>query len=90
MQAMTPLRTLETQEQRALAKEAHTVLVEAERVLMGHEGEKEPGLRDVMQKRLDALRDAIVQDPGNMAWVKECMEQLRMVSRFSGFGGGVG
>ena len=80
MQATTPLRTLETQEQRALAKEAHTVLVEAERALMSHEGEKEPELRDAMQKKLNALRDTIVREPGNMARVKECMEQLRMVS----------
>ena len=79
MQAMIPLRTLENQEQRTLAQEAHTVLVEAERVLMGHEGEKEPGLRDAMQKKLDALRDAIVRDPGNTAWVRECMEGLRTV-----------
>ena len=81
---MTPLHTLEDQDQRALVKEAHTVLVEAERVLMGSEGEKEPALREEMQRRLDALRDALVRvrEPGSGERVRECMEGLRKVSWF--------
>ena len=88
MQAMEPLRTLAEQENRTLAKEAHTVLVEAERLLMGREGAKETGLREELQKKVDSLRDVLVKEPEHTERVREFMEKLRMVSLLSSAGDG--
>ncbi|MCJ1380385.1 hypothetical protein MMC17_003488 [Xylographa soralifera] len=71
-----PYRILAEQDQKALTKDAHAAVVEAERIMLGSPT-AEPEVTQTLQRMLERLRALLVRESDDVGMIKECMDHLR-------------
>ncbi|MCJ1438569.1 hypothetical protein MMC27_007959 [Xylographa pallens] len=74
-QVAHPYRILAQQDQKALTKDAHAAVVEAERIMLSNTT-AQPQLRQTLQRMLERLRELLAREPNNMEGLKEGMDDL--------------
>ncbi|MCJ1477517.1 hypothetical protein MMC13_006189 [Lambiella insularis] len=75
--AASAYRVLVELNKRALHRDAHAAIVDAERLVLDINMTKKPELAQMLQSMLEKLRELLARDPDNVAVIKTCTEDLR-------------
>ncbi|MCJ1289662.1 hypothetical protein MMC34_001195 [Xylographa carneopallida] len=79
-QVETPYRILAEQDQKALMKDVHAAVVEAEQVMLNSTA-AEVEATQTLQQALEGLRELLAREPNNLEDLKERMDDLRAETR---------
>jgi hypothetical protein len=78
-QAAAPYRALATESRTFLARDAHSVIVEAERQLLNRVDGVDLKWEETLERELREMRRLLAEEPDNRSAIKSAMDQLRKV-----------